>query len=67
MNLENMFSKYASVPDKMTLGDLWHMTEGNRVIFDVVGWFVFFTQLEIQSFKLIAFLSIKTSYELMIN
>lgn len=38
VNLENMFSKYASVPDKMTLGDLWHMTEGNRVVFDVVGW-----------------------------
>ncbi|KAL8121952.1 hypothetical protein AgCh_018617 [Apium graveolens] len=38
VNLENMFSKYASVPDKMTLGDLWYMTEGNRVSFDVVGW-----------------------------
>ncbi|KAK1390686.1 Peroxygenase-1 [Heracleum sosnowskyi] len=38
VNLENMFSKYASVPDKMTLGDLWNMTEGNRVVYDVVGW-----------------------------
>ncbi|KAL3726878.1 hypothetical protein ACJRO7_031731 [Eucalyptus globulus] len=38
-HLENMFSKYArTVPDKMTLGELWDMTEGNRNTFDIFGW-----------------------------
>nr|XP_028947461.1 peroxygenase-like [Malus domestica] len=38
-NIENMFSKYAhTVPDKFTLGELWAMTEGNRVAFDFFGW-----------------------------
>ena len=38
-NLEFMFSKYArEVPDKLTLKELWHMTEGNRVAYDFFGW-----------------------------
>ncbi|OWM70522.1 hypothetical protein CDL15_Pgr011998 [Punica granatum] len=38
-NLEFMFSKYArTYPDKMSLGELWNMTEGNRLAFDFFGW-----------------------------
>ncbi|KAI9078815.1 hypothetical protein K1719_039273 [Acacia pycnantha] len=40
-NLEHMFSKYArTVPDKLTLGELWEMTEANRNAFDPFGWVV---------------------------
>ncbi|KAI6693643.1 hypothetical protein NL676_021353 [Syzygium grande] len=40
-HLENMFSKYGrTVPDKITLGELWDMTEGNRHAFDLFGWVV---------------------------
>ncbi|XP_059669645.1 peroxygenase-like [Cornus florida] len=39
-NLENMFSKYArTMPDKLTLKELWHMTEANRDVFDIFGRF----------------------------
>ena len=39
-NLENMFSKYAhTVPDRFTLGELWQMTEGNRLGYDFFGWY----------------------------
>ncbi|GLT42110.1 hypothetical protein SLA2020_161300 [Shorea laevis] len=38
-SIENMFSKYArSVPNKLSPGELWDMTEGNRVAFDLFGW-----------------------------
>ncbi|KAL4310831.1 hypothetical protein GQ457_01G022080 [Hibiscus cannabinus] len=44
-NLENMFSKYArTVPDKLTLVELWQMTEGNRLTYDLFGWIT--TKLE---------------------
>ncbi|KAL1561698.1 Peroxygenase [Salvia divinorum] len=39
VNFENMFSKYGrTCPDKLTLRELWDMTEGNREVFDFFGW-----------------------------
>ncbi|KAJ8442251.1 hypothetical protein Cgig2_005191 [Carnegiea gigantea] len=38
-NLENIFSKYGrTVPDKLTLKEIWQMTEANRNAFDFFGW-----------------------------
>ncbi|KAF7805225.1 peroxygenase 2 [Senna tora] len=38
-NFEIMFSKYArKVPDKLTLGEIWHMTQANSVAYDFFGW-----------------------------
>ena len=40
MNLENIFSKYArTVPDKLSLREIWAMTQANRFPFDLFGWY----------------------------
>ncbi|KAI3826676.1 hypothetical protein L1987_00728 [Smallanthus sonchifolius] len=45
VNFENMFSKYGkTTQDKLTLRELWNMTEGNRVALDIMGWI--FNKLE---------------------
>ncbi|KAH0886726.1 hypothetical protein HID58_062822 [Brassica napus] len=39
VNLENIFSKYAlTAPNKITLKELWNLTEGNRMAIDPFGW-----------------------------
>ncbi|PON94831.1 Caleosin-related [Trema orientale] len=39
MNLENIFSKYArTVPEKLSLREIWEMTQANRFPFDFFGW-----------------------------
>jgi hypothetical protein len=35
-----MFSKYArEVPDKLSMKELWHMTQANSVAYDFFGWY----------------------------
>lgn len=39
MNLENIFTKYAlTKPERLSLKELWLMTEANRAAFDYIGW-----------------------------
>ncbi|KAL8204591.1 hypothetical protein R6Q57_010214 [Mikania cordata] len=41
VNFESMISKYGKTSqDKLTLKELWNMTEGNRVWFDLIGWII---------------------------
>ncbi|KAG8369865.1 hypothetical protein BUALT_Bualt14G0058000 [Buddleja alternifolia] len=38
VNFENLFSKYArTFPDKLSLREVWNMTEGNRDAFDMIA------------------------------
>ncbi|KAK1413414.1 hypothetical protein QVD17_35187 [Tagetes erecta] len=38
VQFENMFSKYAKTqPNKLTYAEVWKMTEGNRVLYDLYG------------------------------
>lgn len=42
-NLEIMFSKYScKVPHKLTLRELWDMTQANSVAYDFFGWSLLF-------------------------
>ncbi|KAL3634441.1 Peroxygenase [Castilleja foliolosa] len=39
VSFENIFTKYGrTFPDKLTIRELWNMTEGNREAYDIFGW-----------------------------
>lgn len=41
MNFELMFSKYVRIVlDRLSIGELWDMIEGNWDVFDFFGWYI---------------------------
>ena len=58
-NLENIFSKYGrTVPGKLTIKEIWQMTEANRNAFDFFGWSISFLFFSLCLISIVAFHSI---------